>query len=424
MFNITPPTPTTLNNGVRVLLLPNSRTSTVGVGIFIKAGSCNELPQQNGIAHFTEHMLFKGTSNRTYEEISSSIERLGGELNASTGIDQTSYYAYGLKQHLLTFIDILSDMFLNSKFEEAEIEKEKQVVLQEALSDEDSAACIAHTEASKLSYGTSPFAAKVIGTPKTITSFTREDILEFVEDHYHASNVLVVVSGNFTVVSTRKYITEKFSAVPASSKKYSPTVSPKFIGGVSLKNKNFAQASLTIRFPSHPYYSFKYYISALAAIALGQGQSSPLFKRIREQEALCYHVSSFCLGNAQIGLSGISADLHSDQVPKFLNSLYTVLEEQAENMNFADLERAQNLMLMGIASSRENPMSYMMEAAEDILIRGKLNTVDEEHLIKRITAHDISAELEYWISGPKALAIVGSKLPKEEIQLALEKYNF
>ncbi len=163
----------TMSNGVRVLTLPSENTQMVSVGVFVNVGSANETVDQNGISHFLEHMAFKGTKRRSYNKISSDAERLGAEMNAFTDRDMTAYFIKGLADHATTFVDILGDIFCNSVFDEAEIEKEREVILQEYRMYADKPSYVAHDLSHEIAYPKQAFGRKIIGEPKNIKAFSR-----------------------------------------------------------------------------------------------------------------------------------------------------------------------------------------------------------------------------------------------------------
>ena len=283
---------TVLENGLTVIseFIPHVRS--VSVGVWVKTGTRFEEPRRNGIAHFLEHMMFKGTRHRTPLEIARSLESVGGNLNAYTSKDLTCYYAEILDEHLKRAVDVLADILLYSTFPEKELVKEKQVVLDEIQSLEDNPEELIQDYAVKHLFPDHGLGFSILGEKKTVQHFQREDLVHFYQQHYFARNMIIAAAGNVAHEQLVELCQEKFHLPPVNH----PWILEKpqrFGQGEFIYHRGTNQAHLCLAFPAFPYnHPQKFQLLVLNTL-LGGGMSSRLFQNIREKYGLAYSIYSF-----------------------------------------------------------------------------------------------------------------------------------
>ena len=414
----------TLPNGVRVLTIQNDHTQTVSVGVFVNTGSANETKYENGISHFLEHMAFKGTKRRSYSKISSDAERLGAEMNAFTDREMTAYFIKGLSNHAPIFIDILGDIFCNSVFNPAEIDKERDVILQEYRMYADKPGYVAHDVTHELAYPDQAVGRKIIGEPKNIKAFQREDFLNYIDKHYRGSNVIVGVAGKFNESEVLTAIEKHFAKVKpdvtaphASLPSYTRSV-PQFSSGYAVKKKSVEQCAVSLTFEAVPETDPLYYAYEVAAAAVGDGMSSPLFDEVREKRGLVYSVGAHTDIRHQSGVLTVTAGTTADKVDELLTTVMQVLSDVSEKVKPIDMERAKNMLCIHLAMSTEKPFNTLLNTVANTFNGREFNVEHEIEQIRAVTPAQVKKALKKILSAKKVLVVVGNKVD----QSVLEKH--
>ena len=280
-----------LSNGITVVLEPMNYLKTTSFGVWVKVGSCNETKENNGIAHVIEHMLFKGTKKRNSRQIADDMAKIGGNVNAYTTKECTSYYTTTLAEHLPAAIEIISDMINHSTFEEDALEKEKGVIIEEIDMYDDSPEDLVHEMLQQVIWEDHPLGFIISGTKENVLGMTREQIQEFMAEHYVAENMLISIAGKFDTDEVMQLLEEAFACVPNQTIKQQ-MVAPEYHHCIYTKEKDVEQVHLNIAFDSIPYdHEDKYVLSILNSI-LGGGLNSRLFMEIREELGLTYSIYS------------------------------------------------------------------------------------------------------------------------------------
>lgn len=317
----------TLNNGLRIITEKIEYVKSVSFGIWVKVGSINENADTNGLSHLIEHMLFKGTENRTANQIAEETDNIGGRLNAFTGKDCTCYYIKVLDENLEEAVDILSDMFFNSKFSPNELKKEISVVLEEIKMYDDSPEDIVHDKISEVVFKNSPLENPILGTAKKIKTYTSDDIIKYKNNQYSPTNTVVSVAGNFDEDYLLNLLTEKFSYWQGNEQKEVNLINDyqRQIVGVNkdLEQLHFCLGNQTIGKESDLYYPLM-----VMNNIFGGTMSSKIFQEIREKRGIVYNIYSFVSNYSKIGLFGIYAGLAYKNLEL---TLKTILDEM-ENM--------------------------------------------------------------------------------------------
>ncbi len=342
------PTITTLPNGLRIVLAPRAEATTATVLILVGTGSEHEAVSEKGLSHFLEHMYFKGTTLRpTSHIISSELDALGAVSNAFTSQEYTGYYAKGNPKHVTTCIDILSDIYLNSTFPEAEIEKERGVIIEEINMYEDNHRYKAVETVLSLMYGDQPAGWPTLGTKETVTSFSRADFIRYKDMHYHAANTIVVVSGLVDEEVVRLHVERAFADInERPSTRKNPVIVSQDTIRVKVVNRPIDQAHLAITFHSVPLGHPSYATAQLVGGILGSGMSSRLFQRLREDLGVAYSVEAGQEGFTDHGVFGITCGIDKARVNETVRALakeFAMLKETFVSLE--ELTKARDYML-------------------------------------------------------------------------------
>jgi len=320
-----------LDNGVRIVAEQINYVNSISIGIWVKAGSRNENMNNNGISHFIEHMLFKGTKNRTAKEIAGSIDKVGGQLNAFTAKECTCYYAKVLDSHFDIALDILTDMFFNSIFSENEIEKEKGVVLEEIGMYEDSPEDLVHDMLTQTIWSENPLGMPILGTENTLKSLKRQDIIHYIHENYTSDSIVVSVVGNFDKEYVINQITKAFSNYNVLNNNKRTSVKPSFSPKHTHKEKNTEQAHLCIGFNGMELGNKHMYSLLVLNNIFGGAMSSRLFQKIREEKGLAYSVFSYPSSYTDCGLLSIYAGMKPSQLDYVIELILKEIDNIKEN---------------------------------------------------------------------------------------------
>ncbi|WP_338556018.1 pitrilysin family protein [Paenibacillus sp. KS-LC4] len=399
----------TLSNGLRVVVeyIPTCRS--VSFGIWVKTGSRNETPENNGISHFIEHMLFKGTDQRSAKDIADLFDGIGGNVNAFTSKEYTCYYAKVLDEHLPLAVDALSDMFFNSKLDEADLAKERNVILEEISMYEDTPDDKVHDEASRAAYGDHPLAYSILGLEERLAEMTPDTLRAYMNDYYTIDNTVVSVAGNVEEGKLLELLEQHFGKF---DRKGMPQLvkAPEFRGDYIFYKKKTEQNHLCLSFQGCSISDEKLYAMVLLNNALGGGMSSRLFQEIREKRGLAYSVYSYHSSYADSGLFTLYAGTAPKQTKEVLDLTMEQLEELASRgLEDAELHRGKEQLKGSLILSLESTSSRMTRLGKNELMLGRHYTLDE--LLQRIdsvTMDDVRSVTERMLAAPFAVAMVGS----------------
>jgi len=295
---------TVLENGLRIVSEQLDHLKSVSVGIWVNAGSRDEKPEQNGISHFIEHMIFKGTRNRSSLQIAKELDAIGGMSNAFTGKENTCFHARVLGKHFDRLADILSDIFLNSLFEPIDMERERQVILQEISMVEDSPDENVHVLFNRQFWENHPLGLPILGTNETVSNIRRETILSYVDRFYGPENVIVSAAGNIqheTLVSYFRPLFEKLKPGNQINKR----IPPQSNSGISCHQKAHEQVHICLGAEAPSLRDDRRFACTLFNILLGGNMSSRLFQEIRENRGLAYTIYSFLSSYCDSGIFGV-----------------------------------------------------------------------------------------------------------------------
>ena len=396
-----------LSNGFTIAteFMPNFETAALG--IWIRAGGRHETQQQNGIAHFLEHMAFKGTYKRTSLEIAEAIENVGGYLNAYTSREITNYYCRVLSADVPLAMDVISDIILNSTIEQAEVEIERGVILQEIGQSNDTPDDIIFDWLQETAYPDQPYGRSILGPANNIKDFSRDDLLKFTQSHYNPNRMILCAAGNVNHEDLVTLSQNYFSLLP--KKMETKLVPGKFIGGEKRVNKDLEQAHFALSFESSAIVDEDIFASQIFAVAMGGGMSSKLFQEIREKRGLCYSIFSSIDAGSDTGTFTVYAGTSKEKLRELSNVVIDELRRSIEMISQTDLDKARAQIKAGLLMGLESTSNRCERLARTLSVWGKIiplsETVDK---INNVNLSDLRnfAEKTFSRSQP-ALALYG-----------------
>jgi predicted Zn-dependent peptidase len=381
---------TKLPNGIRIVTENLPHVSSFSLGFWFNTGSRNENTKNNGISHFTEHMLFKGTSNRSSKKISDDVEKLGGYLNAFTSKEHTCYYGRGVGVHLPKVFDVLSDMVQNSLFRQKDIDKESGVILDEFFDIEDSPEELIFEKFESNIFKSHPLHYQIIGTEKNIKSFTQADFLDYLSKHYTNNNFLVAASGNVNHDEIVELVTKKIVSL-----KNGNTKSKKMLAKTNKSNlvieKEIQQTHVIVGRETFGYVEKDRLKVNLLANIIGEGSSSRLFNVLREKNGLTYQINSFLNSFADYSAFGVyfsTNEKHADKATDLvLKEFDKILKNGVSKIEFA---RAKEYMKGHLIMHLEGTTNRMNRIAQTNLYLNRTKTIQESiNAINEITLDDV-----------------------------------
>lgn len=382
-----------LDNGMRVVTERIPTLKSVTLGIWVNTGSRDEQPAQAGYSHFIEHMFFKGTRSRSASEISREIDGLGGEMNAFTTRETTTFYVKVLDQQLQQALELLADLFHHSRFDSKEVEKEKQVVLEEIRMVQDDPEDLVQELHTGQVLGRHPLGRSILGREDTIQSLKRPDLLGYIDAHYDPSQIVIAIAGSFEQATVERLVQRYFGKrKPIHGSLRAPRRPPDVRGGVLAKKKHLEQVHLCLGLKGVAAgHRDRYAVYALNSV-LGGSMSSRLFQEVREKRGLAYSIYSFLSGYSDVGTITVYAATRPREVERVVDLVCREITRIYKNgIDRKELERAKNQMKGSLMLSLESSHSRMSKLAKDELIYGRRTSLEEmlAH-IDRVTSEQVS----------------------------------
>jgi predicted Zn-dependent peptidase len=418
-----------LNNGLTVLLKPLKEFKSVTVLILVKAGSRYENSFNNGISHFIEHMLFKGTEKReTPLDISKELDSVGASYNAFTRKDITGYYIKVDFKKIFLAIDILSDILINSQFVKKEIEREKNVVIEEINMNKDNPMLYASDLFDSLIYKGHSLGMDILGTSQTVEQMDRKKIVDYFNNRYVAQNIVVAVSGNFEINKTIDLIKQYFKSLPSRKplgkflKDYKPFKYNQQKKRFKYLTKEGAQIHTVIGFPSYGRLNKKIYPLILLAVILGGNSSSRLFIDLREKEGLCYYLSCSCFAYVDTGDINITGGFDKNKIQKAIDIIMKELENiKKYGVKSDELQKAKDYLRGKMTLKMENSSFFASFYAENFLLENSIiSPLKELEMIYEVTEKDIlNVANEIFLQNKINCAMIGPKNDLDKIKKSL-----
>ncbi len=381
---------TTLGNGIQVITEEIPGVHSVSVGVWVQAGSRDEQPEENGISHFIEHMLFKGTNRRSPQQIAKEIDAVGGVLNAFTSKEFSSFYAKVLTEHLPVALDLLFDLFLNSRFSVEELEKERQVIVQEINMIEDTPDEYIHDLFSEAFWAGHPLSYPISGRLDTISRMNRRQLKEFFVRHYLNARPILVAAGNLKHEDFLRPVEKalaKISPRPKKRKMRPPRPHPNLL----VKNKKLEQVHLLLGTQGLAAVHTQRYAVSILNTVLGGGMSSRLFQEVREKRGLAYSVYSFLSSFADSGMLGIYAGTGEKTMNRVLQIILREMHKLAEvQLKPQELRAAKEQLKGNLLLSLESTDSRMGRLAKnEIYFQRFIKTEEIIEGIEKVSAAEV-----------------------------------
>lgn len=397
---------TTLSNGFRIVTEHMPGLESASAGIWVTAGGRHEREEQNGIAHFLEHMAFKGTARRSALQIAEEIEDVGGYINAYTSREMTAYYARILREDVGLALDVIGDILLNPAFHDADIETERHVILQEIGQALDTPDDIIFDWLQEASYPGQAFGRTILGPSERVSAFGRTDLQGFVAEHYGPGQMILAAAGavdHDKIVKQAEGLFGHMTAHPQKS--FQPAA---FKGAERREIKDLEQVHFAMAFEGPGYRDPSVYTSQVYATAMGGGMSSRLFQKIREERGLCYSIFAQAGSYDDTGQITLYAGTSAEEIGDLTTLTIDELKRAADDMTEAEVARAKAQMRAGMLMGLESPSSRAERIARLLSMHGRVPPVEEAVAkINAVTVADVRAYAAGLTQAGAALALYG-----------------
>jgi predicted Zn-dependent peptidase len=376
-----------LSNGLTIVSDPMPQLESVALGVWVNCGSRNEIQSVMGVSHMLEHMAFKGTERRSARDIAEQIEAVGGFLNAYTSREQTAFHARVLKADMPLALDILADILTRPTFEQSELERERQVVLQEIGQSRDTPDDIIFDHLQSTIYPGQPMGWPILGNDDTVAAFTREHLRDYMRANYLAGGMTLIASGAVTHEAVVRIAEDAFAGLNAG---VTPSPVPAlWIGGETRKEDDLEQAHMTFAFPGLAQTDPDIYALQVYVTALGGGMSSRLFQEVREKRGLCYTISAFAQSANDGGVVAIYTGTGEAEAGQIAPVVASEMAALAETPNDAEVARAKAQLKSSLLMGLEKPSSRAEQIAGQMFSYGRV--ISPEELTARLDEVDVAA---------------------------------
>ncbi len=406
---------TLLPGGLRVITEHMAGVRSASIGVWVGVGSRDETPALHGASHFLEHLLFKGTRERSALDISVALDEVGGEFNAFTAKEYTCFHARVLDDDLSLAVDVLGDMITNSLFTGEDVDAEREVILDEIAMHDDDPDDVVHNLFAQQAWGDSPLGRPIAGSVESIVGLTRDQIVRFHRKHYRPANMVVAVAGNLDHASVVRQVRKAFSRQGFLDRDETPVPPRRGVRarrvhpGTSSTTKPFEQVNLVLGVGGLTRRDDRRFALGVLNTALGGGTSSRLFQEVREQRGLAYSIYSFASHHADAGVVGVSVGCLPGKVDDVLAVVRAELAKvAARGITAQELERGQGQLRGGLVLGLEDSGSRMSRLGKAELIHDELLTLDQVLArIEGVTLDEVQRLAAELFTQPEILAVVG-----------------
>lgn len=408
---------TTLDNGVRIVTLSMPHVRSVSMGVWVHVGARDETDVESGLSHFIEHMIFKGTARRSAFQIAKEFDAIGGQTNAYTSMEHTCYHARVLDTQLATMVDILSDIFLNSVFDEREVERERTVIYQEIGMVEDSPEEHVYTLLGPAFWGTHPLGRSILGSRENVQHFDSQTVKSFFERLYQPDRIVITAAGNMTHDQLVEMVGPVFSTI-STGNGFAPRSTPRDGCDISALHRDLEQTHLCLGVPGISVTDPRRFAASLLNTILGGNMSSRLFQKVREERGLAYAIYSFLTSYADTGMLGI----YTAVAPENVDACTALIMEEIrrikqEPVSAEALQDAKEYTKGNLLMAEESPDNQMMRLAQNEFYFNRFvpmqKVIDQ---IDAVTVDDLLALAnERWGRGRPALTVLGSRADQTDL---------
>ena len=378
------------DNGLCLVTESMPDVRSVSFAAWLTRGSRHESDAHSGIAHFIEHMLFKGTARRSAEQIAQEIDSLGGQLDAFTAKECASYFVHVLDEHLPRAVDVLADLLLHPAFDVGDIEREKRVVLEEIKMVEDTPDDLVHELFTQRFWSGHPLGRPILGVPKTVDELDSATLREHFGRIYTANNLVIAAAGNVDHAAVRDLVADAFGALPLNREQVDITA-PAAVPGLELRSKSLEQCHLCLGASGYPQRHNDRYVCYLMNVVLGGSMSSRLFQNIREKRGLAYAVGSGLVAYRDGGAVTIYAGCHADAVREVIDLVVAELQDLRDRpIPGEELQRAKDHLRGSLVLSMESTSSRMSHMARQEIYFGRQFSLDDTlQCVGKVTSDDV-----------------------------------
>jgi len=415
---------TVFDNGTKIITESISHAKSVSLGIWVNAGSRDELDKERGIFHFIEHMIFKGTKSRSAIQIAKDLDTIGGFSNAFTGKEQTCFHARVLNKHLQFLIDLFSDIFTNSLFAEKDLELEKSVVLQEISMMEDTPDEYIHVLSDQTFWRGDPLGRPILGTKETVSKITRKDILDYVSRFYSPKRVVIAAAGNVDHDLLVDYFRSFLEPLPVENNVSLARPTPLITPTVSSYPKELEQVHLCLGAQASSLSGEKRFAEAIFNTILGGNMSSRLFQEIREKRGLAYSVYSYISAFIDTGLLRIYVAIDKKEINRVVKLIEILIKGiQNGDLSEDDIARTKECLIGGILLGAENMGNLMMRLAKNEFIFERYISYEEViKELKKVTLNEvIDVSKRVFSAGNVSMTALG---PVDKDKISVDPLNF
>jgi predicted Zn-dependent peptidase len=409
-----------LDGGLRLITEPMPHVRSVSIGVWLTRGSRHESDAESGIAHFVEHMLFKGTATRSAEDIAQEIDSIGGQLDAFTAKEYASYYIKVLDEHLPLAVDLLSDIVMNPAFDADELEREKKVILEEIKMVEDTPDDLVHELFTQHFWEGHPLGRPILGSKETVESFTAGILRDYFRGAYVAPNLIVAAAGNVEHARVRELIARAFQKLPSDGAAFGDAA-PRVVPQVIVRSKELEQSHVCLGTNSYPQDHRDRYVSYILNTVLGGSMSSRLFQNVREKRGLAYAVFSGLSAYRDAGNITIYAGCANEAVPQVIDLCVEELRGMKQPVSDTELRRAKDHLKGSLMLSLENTASRMSHLARQEIYFERHFGLDETLAgVERVSPADLQrVASDLFANGSLGATILGPS-PRELTRATLD----
>ncbi|NBJ11288.1 M16 family metallopeptidase [Microvirga arsenatis] len=397
---------TTLPNGLMVATERMPEIATATLGVWVGTGSRHEEPHEHGLSHLIEHMAFKGTARRSARQIAEDIENVGGDINAATSVEYTSYTARVLGENVDVALDVLGDILIHSAFEAGELAREKGVILQEYAAVEDTPDDLIYDAFMETAFAGQAVGRPILGTPDTIKSFDEATIRAFLAREYTPGKMVLAAAGDVEHARIVDLAERLFGAMPAVESRQPEA--GRYTGGERRIPRKLEQANLVLGLPGLSFKDPNYYAAHLFAHMLGGGLTSRLWHEVRETRGLAYSIDSFHWPFSDCGLFGIGAGTAGSDVAELMDVTLACMVQATQDISEVELIRAKAQMKVALLTALETPGGRIERVARQLLSWGRL--ISSEEIVRKVDALEVEHVREAGrrlLQGTPTLAAIG-----------------
>ncbi len=398
---------TRLSSGITVVTDDMPHLETASLGVWVRAGSRNELPDEHGISHLLEHMAFKGTTRRTARQIAEEIEAVGGDLNAATSTETTAYYARVLRADVPLALDVLADILSEPAFDPEELIREQNVIVQEIGASEDTPDDLVFDRLQATAYPGQPLGRSILGTPQSVRSFNRQRLRGYLMRNYRAPSMVVSAAGAVDHGAVVRDVEERFAdlAGPAAP----PADVAKYVGGASIESRDLEQVHVALALQGLPQRDPSLFSLQVFTNVVGGGMASRLFQEVRENRGLCYAIYAFHAPYSDSGMFGLYAGTDATDLPELMKVVVDEIRAAATNITETEIARVKAQMKAGLLMALESSSARAEQLARQMIIHGR--PIPLEEIVAKIDAVTVdsacAAGLKLFTGGRPSVAMLG-----------------